>query len=138
MSTTPFNAPVTYTTTPEKAPTELTNLRATTLKEVMTGMLGTYAPVWAAKVRVEDLPGVKHAFGGQWLYAMVFHDGTGVGLGRDPWTTEPLVFKFGCAHNYRELGAAECRARNLDHGWRCYHVYECTLCHHVNAVDSSD
>lgn len=137
--TTPFNAPVTYTSPKhEKTPTELTNLRATTLKDVMLGMLGSYTPDWSGSVRVEALPDVKPAFGGHYLHAMVFHDGTGVALGREPWTHEPLVYTFGCDHAYTELGMAECRARGIYHAGRCWHVHECTKCHHVSAVDSSD
>lgn len=41
-------------------------------------------------------------------------------------------------HEYRELSPAEARAKGRYHGGRCYHVYLCTGCGHVRAVDSSD
>lgn len=44
----------------------------------------------------------------------------------------------GGEHKYRELSGTEARAKGHYHGGRCYHVYECSGCGHVHAVDSSD
>lgn len=41
-------------------------------------------------------------------------------------------------HEYRELSGTEARAKGHYHGGRCYHVYECSGCGHVHAVDTSD
>lgn len=51
---------------------------------------------------------------------------------------KPLGCKGGAEHTYIELSPAECRARGLYHGGRCYHVSLCTGCGHVYEVDSSD
>lgn len=70
------------------------------------------------------------------LYYM--HDGTGYGMSFDYWNSKVRWFRFGCEHQYHELTMEECRKRNIYHAGRCWHVRECTLCGHINAVDTSD
>lgn len=50
----------------------------------------------------------------------------------------PLACIGGAAHAYVDLSPAECRARGIYHGGRCYTVSLCLGCGHVEAVDSSD
>lgn len=67
-----------------------------------------------------------------------FYDGTGVALGNDWWGGTVQYYAFGCQHEYTELGAKECRERGITHWGRCWHVYECSKCGHIDAHDSSD
>jgi hypothetical protein len=41
-------------------------------------------------------------------------------------------------HVFRELSMKEAVEKGRYHGGRCYHVFECTLCGHGSASDSSD
>jgi len=48
------------------------------------------------------------------------------------------VFRIGCQHSWVELGEETCHKRAIFHNGPGYHVYECTLCKVIKAVDSSD
>lgn len=41
-------------------------------------------------------------------------------------------------HEFRELSRAQCQELNVPHYGKCYHVYSCTLCGHVQSHDTSD
>ena len=61
----------------------------------------------------------------------------------DPLLCEVCALPMRCKnpggkHTYESLSPEECRARNIYHGGRCYHVSVCTGCGHVHSVDSSD
>lgn len=66
------------------------------------------------------------------------HDNRGYAMSSDYWEGGIHYYSFGCSHDYRQLSMQECRARNITHFGRCYHVYECNICHYIDAVDSSD
>ena len=53
--------------------------------------------------------------------------------------TEPVrYYRIGCDHEFKELTRDECRARNIPHEGRCWHVVECPKCGQMDAYDSSD
>lgn len=82
----------------------------------------------------------KPGGGQEWLslHLLLYHDGTGIGMTKDHQNKRVRWFRFGCEHTYRGLDQKECAERGIYHAGRCYHVSECTKCHHVRAVDSSD
>lgn len=57
--------------------------------------------------------------------------------GKIKYKDRPRYFKIGCEHKYVELDQDECRKLNILHGGNCYHVYKCSECGHVYAIDSS-
>ncbi len=65
-------------------------------------------------------------------------DKTGYAMERDFWAGTIKYYKFGCQHNYEQLSQDECHKRKIMHFGMCYHVYECSECGHIQAVDSSD
>lgn len=65
----------------------------------------------------------------------------------DKWTlinneivyTEPIrYFLLGCDHKLKEIGYQDCKKRGIYHSGRCFHVYECEICGHIESHDSSD
>ncbi len=69
-----------------------------------------------------------------------FYDGTGIAMTHTYGKNKMLrYFKFAsCEHNYSELSMKECQSRGIYYSGNCYHVYECTKCNWIEAVDSSD
>jgi hypothetical protein len=80
-----------------------------------------------------------------------YYDGTGVAIVTNFWGGQRYrkddgwekgqhvrFFLFGCEHEYRELGADECRERGIRHEGMCWHVSLCEKCGHVESRDSSD
>jgi hypothetical protein len=119
-------------------PTELRHIHRISEAEFAKALVFTYTPVAFGNVRVESLPDRDPQFGGFYLLCFHAHDGTGVLMDRDFWAGTVRFYAYGCAHRYRELTSAECRARDIYHGGRCFHVSECQDCGYINAVDSSD
>lgn len=107
--------------------------REVTEGEIAQSLFASYAPVGREfrQIRTDNEPYLS-------VTLFFMHDGTGVGMAFDYWGKRVRWFRFGCAHTYTELSSDACRARGIYHAGRCYHVSECTTCHYVNAVDSSD
>lgn len=42
-----------------------------------------------------------------------------------------------CHHDYKEIGIERARKLGITHFGNCFHVYECSKCHHAYGVDSS-
>ena len=84
------------------------------------------------------------------VHLLRYYDGTGVSIvtsfwggqryGDDGWEKEQHLrfFAFGCAHESKELSYDECKKRGIYHAGRCWHVWECKKCGHVEGYDSSD
>lgn len=69
-----------------------------------------------------------------------FWDGTGIAIQKSYWDeNEPIkIYRFGCAHSYKELSVGQARVEGVRHFGRCYHVTKCVKCGHIWSYDSSD
>lgn len=63
---------------------------------------------------------------------------TGVAIQTEYWKQKVRYYKFGCAHQYKELSSQECKNKNISHFGNCYHVYQCQICGDIKVEDSSD
>lgn len=54
------------------------------------------------------------------------------------WENTQTFWKVAkCHHHYVEVGSKRASELGITHFGNCYHVYECTKCHHAYGQDSS-
>jgi len=52
--------------------------------------------------------------------------------------SDPIVYKIGCEHQFKELNVKECAEKGLEHYESCWHVYYCDKYGYHESQDSSD
>lgn len=123
------------------------NFRSASMEEIATKqVVSMYNPthiesrqIWV-KSRDNLVRDSDHKNNGVIIVALLYWlpDGTGYAVENDYWGKKINYYLFGCEHKVKELSCDECNKRNIYHGGRCYHVYECGKCGDISSSDSSD
>ncbi len=111
--------------------------RAVDEAEIARSILGAHTPTMTEFRQIEQRDEQGNRTGMTAATLLYFHDGSGVAY-ETRWQERRIQwYRFGCAHEYRELSRAECAEKQIIHHGYCYHVYQCQKCQHITAHDTS-
>lgn len=111
--------------------------REITEKEFAQSHFFTYSPASMEYRQIRDLPDGTRLTSLLACTMFNMHDGTGYAMEHKLWDGKVKYYKYGCDHDYKELGVSESAEHGIQHYGQHCHVYLCKKCNHLKQEDSS-